>query len=541
MSDIAGFAEETVKELDEKLKGVRIPRAKLGPCPVCGHEIVENRKGYSCWAREDPGCGFVIWKAKAGKQLPIVVARELIKTGYTARPVTGFRGRSGRSFRAHLAMSQTEDGQMAGGVQRGVGEGGGEGPRRSRPRLAARAPGRRRPPPSRRAAPPSTLAQTAQAGGRVGRVRQDGRAVPITLITGPANAGKAREVMGAVRGHLAHGEEPLLVVPTRADVEHYRRELAGEGAVMGARVERFEGLIGEVVRRAGVREPVLGGLARERVLAAIAGRSSLAGGGGGVAPGLVRALGSFLAELQVRRVTPGQLEPGACPVGRGGWGGSATGRARAGCSRSTRACCGDSGASTRSSARVRGAGRVAAEPALWGGTPVLFYGFDDFGGCRSTRSRRSAAVVGASVTVSLSYEPAGRRSQGARARSTALGRWRPSIAATAARRVLRPARHATPLSHLERSLFEPGAARVERRGAVRLLEGGGERAGAGAVAGEIAGAAGRAGWHPEEIAVVRADAGNGRGPARGGVSARRGFPMRCSDAGDSRTPRSVER
>jgi DNA topoisomerase-3 len=111
MSDIAGFAGETVKELDETLKDVRIPRARLGPCPVCGHEIVENRKGYSCWAREDPGCGFVIWKSKAGKTLPLAVARELIKTGYTAQAVTGFRGRSGRSFRAHLALSQTEEGK----------------------------------------------------------------------------------------------------------------------------------------------------------------------------------------------------------------------------------------------------------------------------------------------------------------------------------------------------------------------------------------------------------------------------------------------
>jgi DNA topoisomerase III len=111
MSDIAGFAGETVKELDETLKDVRIPRARLGSCPVCGHEIVENRKGYSCWAREDPGCGFVIWKSKAGKTLPIAVARELIKTGYTERAVTGFKGRSGRSFRAHLALSQTEDGK----------------------------------------------------------------------------------------------------------------------------------------------------------------------------------------------------------------------------------------------------------------------------------------------------------------------------------------------------------------------------------------------------------------------------------------------
>ncbi len=111
MQDIAGFARETVKELDVKLKDVRIPRASLGPCPVCGHPIMENRKGFSCWAREDPGCGFVIWKAKAGKQMPVSVGRELIKTGYTARPVTGFRGRSGRSFRAHLNLAQTEEGK----------------------------------------------------------------------------------------------------------------------------------------------------------------------------------------------------------------------------------------------------------------------------------------------------------------------------------------------------------------------------------------------------------------------------------------------
>ena len=111
MSDIAGFADETVHKLDETLKDVRIPRAKLGACPVCGREVSENRKGYSCWSREDPGCGFVIWKAKAGKTLTVPVARELIKTGYTEKPVTGFRGRSGRSFRAHLALSQTEEGK----------------------------------------------------------------------------------------------------------------------------------------------------------------------------------------------------------------------------------------------------------------------------------------------------------------------------------------------------------------------------------------------------------------------------------------------
>jgi DNA topoisomerase-3 len=123
MSDIAKFTTETVQELD-KLKGVRIERAKLGPCPVCGREISENRKGYSCWSREDPGCGFVIWKRKAGKSLPVAVAKELIESlrtsreagedpgvGRTAKPVTGFRGRSGRTFRAKLKLEQVEDGK----------------------------------------------------------------------------------------------------------------------------------------------------------------------------------------------------------------------------------------------------------------------------------------------------------------------------------------------------------------------------------------------------------------------------------------------
>jgi DNA topoisomerase III len=111
MHDIAEFARGTVTELDAKLKEVRIPRANLGPCPVCGRDIVENRKGFSCWSREDPGCGFVIWKSKAGKTLPQSVAKELIATGRTARPVTGFRSRAGKSFRARLALEQSEDGK----------------------------------------------------------------------------------------------------------------------------------------------------------------------------------------------------------------------------------------------------------------------------------------------------------------------------------------------------------------------------------------------------------------------------------------------
>src|SRR5207248_3178824 len=110
MSDIAKFTTETVQELD-KLKDVKIERANLGPCPVCGRDVIENRKGYSCWSKDDPGCGFVIWKKKAGKILPVSVVKELMATGKTAKPVTGFRGRSGRTFRAKLKLEQNEEGK----------------------------------------------------------------------------------------------------------------------------------------------------------------------------------------------------------------------------------------------------------------------------------------------------------------------------------------------------------------------------------------------------------------------------------------------
>jgi DNA topoisomerase-3 len=121
MRDIAKFTDDTVKELD-KLKGVQIPRAKLGPCPVCGREVNENRKGYSCWSRDDPGCGFVIWKKKANKTIPVAVAKELMESlkaslergdqppiGRTEKQVPGFRGRSGRNFRAKLKIEPRED------------------------------------------------------------------------------------------------------------------------------------------------------------------------------------------------------------------------------------------------------------------------------------------------------------------------------------------------------------------------------------------------------------------------------------------------
>jgi len=123
MRDIRQFTTETVAELD-KLKDVKIERQNLGPCPVCGRDVIENRKGFSCWTKDDPGCGFVVWKRKAGKNLPASVVKELMASlkesiergddppvGRTAKPVSGFRGRSGRTFRAKLKIERDEAGK----------------------------------------------------------------------------------------------------------------------------------------------------------------------------------------------------------------------------------------------------------------------------------------------------------------------------------------------------------------------------------------------------------------------------------------------
>jgi DNA topoisomerase-3 len=123
MNDIARFTKATVEQLDG-LKGVKIERANLGPCPVCGKDVNENRKGYSCWSKDDPGCGFVVWKKKAGKTLPASVVKELMASleqskvrgedppsGRTEKQVTGFKGRSGRTFRAKLKIAQADEGK----------------------------------------------------------------------------------------------------------------------------------------------------------------------------------------------------------------------------------------------------------------------------------------------------------------------------------------------------------------------------------------------------------------------------------------------
>jgi ATP-dependent helicase/DNAse subunit B len=331
--------------------------------------------------------------------------------------------------------------------------------------------------------------------------------MPITLITGPANAGKAELVMDALRLHLARGEEPILVVPTRADVEHYLRELAGDRAAIGVRVERFAGLIGEAVLRAGIAEPVIGGLARERLLRSLA-AAEAPERLHGARRGLTRALSDLLAELQFRRVAPGRLLR-ALEDWRAADGTDAAplelGRIYAGYRDALRRL----GRLDAEQRAVRALDALRERPALWGRTPVLFYGFDDLTTLQLDAVETLGVIVDAPVTVSLPFEP-GRAAFGGRA--TTFQALAPLLGERGEHRALKASGdHYAPharraLSHLECSLFEPGAARLDAGSAVRLLEGGGERAELELVAGEIA-ALLRRGMAAGEIAVLVRGAG----------------------------------
>jgi len=307
--------------------------------------------------------------------------------------------------------------------------------------------------------------------------------VPLKLVVGPANSAKAGEVLGAYTAATARGA--LLVVPTAVDAEHYARELAEQGSVLGS-VLTFRGLIEEVAVRAGYRGARLSELQRERVLRRVIRRLELrALEESARAPGFVLAAGRFVAELERSLVPPQRFAQALRAWGAG--------------DERREAYAEDLAALYLGYAREldrlrrvdaelhawRALDALRREPGAWGATPTFFYGFDDFSAVERDAIETLCRVVGTEVTVSLTFE-AGRGALAARAEAVA------ELRALAGEVLELPARdeHYVPparaaLHHLERHLFEPGAERVDPGDAVRLLEAGGERAEAELLAAEV--------------------------------------------------------
>ena len=318
--------------------------------------------------------------------------------------------------------------------------------------------------------------------------------MPLTLITGPANAAKAGAVLERFRAALPR--DPVLVVPTSADVQHYQRELGAEGIVLGAEVATFNWLVRGIAESTGVRARVLGPVARERVVrAAVADTRLEVLARSAQAPGFAAAAGALFAELGRTLVGPARFAQALRDWPEAP---AHTGELAAMFSAYHRRL------EQLGAVDGEGLARAALDalrerPAAWGARPVFLYGFDDL-----TPLQRDAVETlarHADVCVALAYEP-GRAAFADRAATVELLKplaERHELLDDRSEHYAVNARDA--LHHLERGLFEPGAGLRPPNGAVRLLEAGGERAEAELVAAEILELTG-SGVLPEDIAVL---------------------------------------
>jgi ATP-dependent helicase/DNAse subunit B len=324
----------------------------------------------------------------------------------------------------------------------------------------------------------------------------------LTLVTGPANSAKAAVLLDGYRSALARS--PILVVPRRTDAEHYQRELADHGAMLGVRVEPFSGLMREIARRAGVLERPLGEHARAAVIAAVLDGAKLqALAPAAQAPAFVEALARFIAELEARRVTPPRFSAAVRAWAREGTSRRGYVDELAGLYRDYRRRLERLGRLDSELHALRALDELSLAPDRWGGTPVFCYGFDDLDALQLAVIETLAGKVGAAVMLSLPGEP-GRLALAGRAAT--LETLRPGAEHVSELDAQAEYYEEAALFHLERSLFEPPTPWSPGR-AVRLLEGGDERAEAELVAAEVREMIDE-GFSPGEIAIVTRSAGS---------------------------------
>ena len=294
---------------------------------------------------------------------------------------------------------------MARRVRRAVGQGGRQAARGRRRR--ARAPAAAAGGPTRR--PPATPPSPEPPGAAVRSAAACATLETPDVPGARHRPGERREGRSGPRPHPCARIAPA---PTRSSSCRrgptslaFRRELAAGGLVFGVRVETFSGL--EPRDRRAHRAPGRRGLARScgcasprpAIAADAARRARRVGGDAGVRRGVRRALrgssprpGSARGSGTRRVRAWGEAEPAGARTPRSSrrsTAPTATASTKAGGEPATRAY------------ELHDALRL--NPGAWGGTPVLFYGFDDFT-APELDAVRTLALIDAPVVVSLPYE-----------------------------------------------------------------------------------------------------------------------------------------
>ncbi|HLY94687.1 MAG TPA: PD-(D/E)XK nuclease family protein [Gaiellaceae bacterium] len=301
--------------------------------------------------------------------------------------------------------------------------------------------------------------------------------MPLSLIAGPANAGKVELLLDRYLAVL--DRDPYLIVPNRSDVDRTERELlARRPALLSGEIGTFDDLFERI---AGTRPSISQAqraLLVRRVLAA-AQLDGLAASArfGGFADGLLQVLG----ELESGLLDPAQLEGDLASLYA-----------------AYRAELDRLALSDRNLLRRRAAERLQSDLDAWHGEPVFAYGFEDLTGAEWALLEALAAR--AEVTVSLPYEPG-------RPAFASLQRTAEDLAKLAGANIEElPPRYGesahSAIAHLERALFADVAPPpVPIDGAVRFFEGAGIRGALELVGEELLDLL-RAGTPAERIGVI---------------------------------------
>jgi ATP-dependent helicase/DNAse subunit B len=313
--------------------------------------------------------------------------------------------------------------------------------------------------------------------------------VGLTLVAGPANAGKVARLLERYLARL--DDEPTLIVPNRSDVDRVERDLLARcGCLFAGSIGTFDDLFGRLA--GGERRAVATDVQRALVLRNVLQGASLNGlERSARTRGFADTLLGTLGELESGLLDPGDLDGDLARL-------YAAYRLEL-----DRLALWD-----RDLLRRRAAERLASDLDAWSGEPVFAYGFEDLTGAEW---QLLEALAGrADVEVSLPYEPG-------RVAFASLQRTAEDLAGLADGRIEelgpRSAEYAHPaLAHLERALFEESPPPPpELDAAVRFLEGAGLRGTLELMADEVM-ALLRSGTPAERIAIVAASPERSRRP-----------------------------
>ncbi|MEO7197936.1 MAG: hypothetical protein ABIZ50_05635, partial [Solirubrobacterales bacterium] len=317
----------------------------------------------------------------------------------------------------------------------------------------------------------------------------------LSVISGPPGSGREEEILD--RFEAVVGADPVLVVPTRDDVDRLERDLCGRGSggLLGGTVTSFPGLSEEVARALGTGgKNVATGMQRLWLARAAARRAPLRLLRRSAArEGFAAALEATIADLQAAGLDSEALEAATAELPERTYELEICALFAAYEERRDSLGLSDAGlVAARTTAKLR------ADPRSWRERPVLLLGFDDLS---RQQIELVAALQGAcDVTVAITFE-GDRPALAARAGLRGVLIDELGGVAEPPRQRFTPARGASALHHIERHLFDAGSPSVSPDASIHLLEGAGERNEAELIGRRIARLI-ASGCDPDDIAIA---------------------------------------